>query len=277
MALQAIQYGSVSFLKAPLSLPAGNADTITKSLEPFHKGQGRNVVYAAASTGFLTYSEPSCGGGIGGPGAGAQLEQLGLVTGVKAGLSAIPVVGNALASLAGLITSPLQHHKLAVQKEQATLCRAVPEANNFLRGIDAAVAQRQMDTATAVQVMEQGYQNWLPSIAGIIQERGNTCNEACIQRKAFRAAIEKRKQDYALIDAQNASGAQGLLHGVVDAFNGVVSSVGAALSPSGGSGSALVEAGLTPARQSSLAMTIMVGGLLVVGVLWFQFIRGAKK
>ena len=282
--LQHISNGAVSFLKAPLVLPVGNAETIVNSLKPFHKPHDADGVRAAAQTGFLHgYDGGSvCGGSVGGPGFGSQIEQLGIVTGVKAGLAAIPVVGGALSGLAGLVTAPFAHHKQAVKTENATLCAAVPDANNFLRGIDAALAQGQIDRATAVQLMEQGYQNWLPEIAGIIKEGGNTCNAACIMRKQFRAAIEKRKQDYAIVDAQTASASQNILHGVSNAVRGVADALGfgnGGVSASDGSpsGSALVQAGLTPARQTSLAMTLMVGGVLVLGVFWFEFIRRAKK
>jgi hypothetical protein len=276
--LQHISNGAVSFLKAPLALPTGNAETIANSLAPFHKPRDRDAVVTAAQTGFLQGYE-NCGGSINGPGVGSQIEQLGIVTGVKAGLAAIPVVGGALSGLAGLVTAPFAHHKQAVKTEQATLCRAVPEANNFLRGIDAALAQGQIDAATAVQLMEQGYQNWLPEIRGIIKEGGNTCNAACIERKEFRAAIEKRKQDYAIVAAQSASASQNILHGVSNAVRGVADALGFGSGGGSGSpsGSALVQAGLTPARQNTLAMSIMVGGLLVVGVLWFEFIRRAEK
>lgn len=268
--LQQLSNGAVSYLKAPLALPVGNAETIVNSLKPFHKAKDADGVRVAAQTGFLTgYTD--CGGNIGGgPGIGTGL--------ISAGLGAIPVVGGALSKIVGVFGA---HHANAVKNENATLCDAVPQANNFLRGIDAALAQGQIDTATAVQAMEQGYQNWLPLIHGIIKEGGNTCNAACIMRKQFRAAIEKRKQDYAIIAAQSASASQNILHGVSDAARGVADFFGfgggTANASDDSSGSALVQAGLTPARQTSLAMTLMVGGVLVLGVFWIEFIRRAKK
>ena len=271
--LQHISNGAVSYLKAPLVLPVGNAETIVNSLKPFHKPHDADGVRAAAQTGFL-HGYENCGGNIGGgPGIGTGL--------IGAGLGAIPVVGGTLQKVFGIFGA---HHAQAVKNENATLCQAVPEANAFLRSIDAALAQGQIDRATAVQLLEQGYQNWLPEIRGILKEGGNTCNAACIMRKQFRAAIEKRKQDYAIIDAQTASASQNILHGVSNAVRGVADALGfgngegASASDGSPSGStALVQAGLTPARQTSLAMTLMVGGVLVLGVFWFEFIRRAKK
>jgi hypothetical protein len=269
LGLQSNSNGAVSFLKAPLALPVGNAETIVNSLKPFHKPSDADGVRVAAQTGFINWPPSACGGVVGGPGVGTGL--------ISAGLGAVPVVGGLLQKTFGIFGA---HHANAVKVEQATACQAVPAANNFLRQIDAALAQGQIDRATAVQAMEDFYQQtWLPSIQGIIKEGGNTCNAGCIYRKSFRAAIEKRKQDYAIIDAQNSSASQNILHGVADAAHGVADFFGFGGQTSGASdsGSALVQAGLTPARQTSLAMSLMVGGVLVLGVFWFEFIRRAKK
>src|SRR5712691_2888649 len=127
-------------MNAPSPVPQGNADTIVKSLEPFHKGQGRETVRKAALTGFFSYDEPSCRGGVGSGGAGIGTGLIG------AGLGSIPVVGGTLQKIFGIFGA---HHASAVRNEQAVLCQAVPDANNFLRSIDAAVAQGQIDVATA--------------------------------------------------------------------------------------------------------------------------------
>ena len=274
---------TVSVLKPAVTLPMGNAETIANSLGPYRDEKTRLGIRAAAETGFFSYDSSSCMRSGGGVGVGSQLAQVGVITGVKAGLNAIPVVGGALSSLASFALKPFQHHAQAVKTEQVTLCEAVPDANNFLRGIDAQVASGQLDTATAVQVMEQGYQNWRAnSVGAIIKDSGGQCNAACVLAKAFRAAIEKRKLDYALIDAQKTAGAQGLLHGVANALGGAVASVGSVVgrvfSPSGGTVSASVDAAsVSPAGPRTLTGFLIVGGALVAGVLWFQFIRGAKK
>jgi len=71
------------------------------------------------------------------------------------------------------------HHAAAVKLEQATLCQAVPDANNFLRQIDSLVSTGQMDVATAAQALEQGYSNWRDEVKAILQDTGGKCNYAC--------------------------------------------------------------------------------------------------
>lgn len=261
-------------------MPSGNADTITKALGPFFNQAEHDLIFGAASTGFFSYNEPSCSGaGIGGPSIATGL--------VGAGLGSIPVVGGTLSKLFGIFGA---HHAAAVKTEQATLCQAVPDANNFLRGIDAAVAQGQLDIPTATQALEQGYQNWLAEVKSIYQTgAGKNCNAACVYAKAFRAAIEKRKLDFQLVSARVASASQGVIGGVVDAFQGAVSSIANVFSPAapaavmalGGAGSpatpALAQAGLTPARQGTLAGFVLIGGLLLSVVLFSNLFGGSAK
>src|SRR5260370_2224135 len=195
MSLSLISYGSVSTLTPSSPVPRVNADTITASLAPFLNKSGRDGVYKAALTGFLGQEGlGSCGGNIGGPSIETGL--------ISAGLGSIPVVGATLSKIFGVFGA---HHAAAVKTEQATLCKAVPDANAFLRGIDSALAQGQIDVATAAQALEEGYQNWLQGASGILQGnilpsdgRGGKCNAACDYGKAFRAAIENRKANYAI-------------------------------------------------------------------------------
>jgi hypothetical protein len=247
----------------------GNADTIVNSLGKFPNAGARGLVRGAAETGFFSYNEPSCSGaGIGGPGVASQF--------ADAALGAVPEIGGLLKSLAGAFQ---MHHAAAVRNEQATLCQAVPAANNFLRGIDTAVSLGQMDTATAAQTLDQGFQNWLAQVKPILKDTGGKCNAACVYEKAFRAAIEKRKQDYALIDAQNSSGAQGLLGGVVNAVNDAASTVvravssavpafgqvGGAISQTSYGGPVPVQAGVLD--SGSLPGVVVIGGLLLAAVV----------
>jgi hypothetical protein len=257
-----------------MPLPSGNADTITNALGPWNKGPGSNaaaraVIYQAALTGFFSYNEPSCRG----VGVSSTNIGVGLAT---AGIGAIPVVGGALSKIVGIFGA---HHAAAVKTEQATLCQAVPDANNFLRGIDAAIAQGQIDAPTATQAMEQGYQNWLAEVKAILQDTGGHCNAACVYEKCFRACIEKRKQDYALKATAVAAQSQGVFGGVVNAVSSVVSSVQQALSPTGStilSTPAVVQAGLTPARQGTLAVFV-IGGVILLGFSLFSNLFGGNK
>lgn len=266
--LSLISQGSVSSLNPSSPLPPGNADTITRALGPFFNQAEHDLIYKAASTGFFTYDEPSCGTGVVGGGAGGQLAGVA----VSSGLSAIPIAGPLLSKLFSAI-NPIAHHAAAVRTEQATLCAQVPAANNFLREIDAAVLQGQLDTATAAQALETGYQNWLVSVKAIYKTgAGKNCNAACVYAKAFRAAIEMRKQNYALIQNSANAGAQGVAGGVVNAVEGFVSRVAGALNPS--SQPVLAQAGLTSARQTSLAVFVVAGGILFSAFVFAKLFGG---
>jgi len=262
--LSLISQGSVSSLNPSAPLPPGNAETIANSLGPFFNQPEHDLIFGAASTGFFSYNEPSCGGINTGESSGAQLASVG----ISSGIGAIPIAGPLLSKLFNVI-NPLAHHAAAVKTEQATLCRAVPEANNFLRQIDAAVSQGQLDVATAAQALEQGYQNWLVEVKPIYKTgAGKNCNAACVYAKAFRAAIEMRKQNYALIQNSAASGAQGVVGGVVNAVENAFTSIASSLT--GSSQPSLAQAGLTPARQSSMAIFLVIAGL---GVSAFVFAK----
>jgi len=278
--LSQIVGAGVSSYNPPVPLPTGNADTITNALGPWdgvvaagHSQGAHDLVYKAASTGFFTYDEPSCSGaGIsGGPSIGAQIG----ASAAGTALDAIPVVGSTLSKIFSAL-NPVAHHAAAVRTEQATLCEAVPNANNFLRGIDSAVAMRQIDVATAAQALEQGYMQWLLEVKPILQNTGGKCNAACVYAKAFRAAIEKRKQDYAIIAAQNAAGAQGVVGGVVNALTGAASSFASAFLPSS-SPAVLGQAGLTAPRQSMLATFLLIGGVLVGVAVFARLFSGGGK
>jgi hypothetical protein len=214
----------ISVLSATVQAPIGDAETIVNALGPFRDKGVEGLVRGAAQTGFFSYND-HCGA-IGGGSSNLQLAQFGINSGVQIGLTAakaIPIVGDIISSVASLATLPFAHHAQAVKNEQATLCAAVPAANQMLRGIDQLVSSGQIDTATASAAMDQGYSNWRDSIKGILKDTGGKCNAACVYEKVFQAAIMKRKQDYAVMDAQQSRGAQPVNGGgVVNAPGGVV-------------------------------------------------------
>jgi hypothetical protein len=274
--LSSISGGTVSALNPQYARPIGNADTIVNALAPFPSAGARAAVQGAAETGFFSYNEPSCAGAGINPDTSTALLTVG-----AAGASGIPVVGGIIAKALSIFGA---HHAAAVKTEQATLCQEVPKANAFLRGIDLAVSQGQIDPDTAASALEQGYAAWRAEVGAILKDSGGQCNAACVYEKCFRAAIEKRKQDYAWITSQNRAGAQGVsgvVSGVLDTVGKAVSDVltpGSAsvfASPATANASVLGQAGLTPARQSVLAGVLVVGGLLAV-VLFVNLIGGRK-
>jgi hypothetical protein len=280
--LQARSFATVSTLGIPASAPAGNAESITNALLGKSK-TGRAAVLGAATTGFFSYDEPSCGRGV-----GSGSVNIGAALG-GAALGSVPVVGGALKGLFGAFTA---HHAQAVKTEQATLCQAVPDANNFLRSIDALVASGQLDTASAVNAMQQGFQQWRSAeIARILKDTGGKCNAACVYEKCFQAAIEKRKLDYASASVQNTRGANGVIGGAVNLLTGApASSVSAGVTPlySGAPAAAPAYVGGVPSGivsaipgapvQAGLGVMSALpqnSGVLLIGVLFVAVIGSA--
>jgi hypothetical protein len=259
---------TISRLVASDPQPSGNADTITNSLAPFANASVRAAVFQAASTGIIPpYNEPSC--------AGAGISPGDYGTAIAAGgLKAIPVVGGLLSAALGAFGA---HHAAAVKLEQATLCSEVPGIQNLLAMVDQAVRQG-ADLGQATAALESGYQTFVSRTQKIFK----SCNAACDYQKYVRAAIEYRKQNYALIAAQNAAGSQGVIGGVVNAVTGAVNS----LLPSTPGGPATVTSGVAAAgilggggfslnpAQAKLAIIAVIGFMFVGGLV---FIANAKK
>ena len=265
--LQALSFGTVSSLGIPASAPVGSAESITNALLG-KSTTGRAAILGAATTGFFSYDEPSCGRGV-----GAGSPNIGAALG-GAALGSVPVVGGALKTLFSVFTG---HHAQAVKTEQATLCQAVPDANNFLRSIDALVASGQLDPASAVSAMQQGLQQWRVEVGAILKDTGGKCNAACVYEKCFQAAIEKRKLDYAAAAVGNTRGASGVIGGAVNLLNGAPLT-----SPSSGvttllSGAPVVAGlGVMDAAAPQFSGVFLVGAL-VVAVIGSAILFGGKS
>ncbi len=262
---------TVSRLVASNPLPQGNADTITNGLAPFPNAGVRGAVYAAASTGEIpAYNEPSCSG------AGIQNSDYVGSIGAAAAKNlfpSIPIIGGVLS---GIVSAFGAHHAAAVKQEQAVLCAEVPGIIAFLRSVDAAVLQG-ADPATASQALDSAYATFEQRTQIIFK----SCNAACDYRKYVRAAIEFRKQNYALMVAQNAKGAQGVLGGVVNAVTGAVNSLlpttpGAGASPAYAAAGILGAGGFTlNSAQAKLAIIFVVGSIFVGGIVFI--VSSAKR
>jgi hypothetical protein len=255
--IQVIGNGTVSALGIPTALPSGNPDTILSALGVTAKTPGYATIREAANGGSLVYAEPSCGRGVG------SSPNLGVALG-GAALGSVPVIGGALKTVFSIFTG---HHAAAVKNEQATLCQAVPDADNFLRAIDQMVISGQLSPTDAAAALDQGFQQWRANeISAIVKDSGGKCNAACVYELAFRAGIEKRKLDYAMIAAQSARGASGVIGGVVNLLTGTAQAVSSAISggpgPLGGAAGGPIAAGLVPASDSTFGF-LLIGGLLV--------------
>jgi hypothetical protein len=245
--------------------PLGDPSTIVNAIGKMPTASGAKALLDAATTGRLpAYTEKSCTQGSG-VGFGTQVGIVAKSSLISAGLSAIPVVGNLLASFSGLFSGAA--HAAAVKNEQAVLCQAVPEANGFLLQIDQAILAGQMSTDDAVTQLEGAYTQWLKEVSPVYKE--NPCNAACSYGRYFRAAIEKRKQDYALMGNSAARGSKGF-QGQSVAASGIVGQIETVFQKPA---SLLMSAGIVPASSPGLAVLLVVGILVVGSVAVYAFVK----
>jgi hypothetical protein len=128
----------------------------------------------------------------GGAGIGASAGGSGAV------LGGLPALAGTAATVVGLALIPLivwnfisAHHKIAVAREQATICDVTQAYNQWEETIEYGIAYGQatvLDSKNAVPVMEQQLQQALQAIK-------KECNAACYHQKAVKAlnlyAVEK--------------------------------------------------------------------------------------
>ncbi len=274
---------TVSILGVTLPQPKGNADTIVAAVGsagiPAHlKAKYLTALRAVADTGMLPeYRDGPCSGGPVSGGIGTKT-QLGLVTaqaGLQAGLSAIkigttalnavPVVGSILNSAISLISLPFAHHVAAARNEQATLCQAVPDAQNFLVQVDQYVQTGQWDHVTAVQEMEAGFTAWRREVSGIIHDTGGRCDAACFYEGYFRAAIEKRKLDYQQVESTLSQAASRATKSIEASVAAGVTSISAFLKKESG---VVASGDYTP-----IISALIVGAVIVFGVSLLSRLR----
>jgi hypothetical protein len=250
--------------------PLGDPSTIVKALGFLPNSSSVKLVTDAATTGRIPdYVVPECTKGPS-VGFGTQVGIVAKQSLISAGLSAVPVVGGLLANFSGLFSGA--KHAQAVQTEREILCQAVPEANGFLLQIDQALAAGQMTTDDAITQMEGAFAQWMKEVGPIYQEGPNKCNAACINGKAFRAAIEKRKQDYALQTNTQARGSKGF-QGQAIAQSAVVGAIDTVFQKPA---SLLIKAGLVPASSPGLAILIVAAVGVVGSYALYAYLRGRK-
>jgi hypothetical protein len=273
----------VSNFAPTIPQPKGNADTIVASIGsasvPAHlKTAYLAALRAVAESGNLPdYHDGPCSGGQGSGGIGTKTK-LGLVTaqaGLQVGLSAIkigttalnavPVLGQILSSAISLISLPFAHHQAAIQKEQATLCQAVPDAQNFLAQVDQYVVTGQWDHVTAVTEMEAGFTAWRREVAGIIHDTAGRCDESCFYERYFRAAIEKRKLDYQQIESTLSQAAARGTKAIETSVTGAVAKVTEFLKTQ----SAVVAGG----DYTPIISALVVGGAIVLALSLLSRLR----
>jgi hypothetical protein len=113
----------------------------------------RNFAIAACRLNAIPYGRVTpgdCKGQVkNNPNVGAALA----ATGVKLGLSAVPVVGNALSALANFL--PFAHHAQAVQNEQQTLCDVTVNYAGFRDAINSALSTGAIPLQDAIVKAQQ--------------------------------------------------------------------------------------------------------------------------
>jgi hypothetical protein len=104
------------------------------------------------------------------------------------------------AGLVGLFSGLLNHHKLAVKKEQSILCSAVPAANNYLQLISQAVQSGQSSPQDAIHALDSLLSDFRSNVGSIAHQ----CNAACVMTLELQAIVLELQSQYQdLIAAQN--------------------------------------------------------------------------
>jgi hypothetical protein len=288
---------TVSTLGNPVSLPVGDPNTITDSLGPYPNQKTRDVIFAAATNGripdYFKKNPGDCGATTV---SGLSLSQLGIQagqSGAALGVGALQVAGTiggvaagAATAGIGLVTTVLlgliTHHKQAVALEQADLCQAVPDANNFLIGVDQAVAAGRLDFNSAPSILDQGLTAWRQEVGAILKDTGGKCNAACVYEKCFQACIAIRKLKYQYQAASSAQSANlpGSVVSAAPVAAPIVVPTGISAAPlavAPAVGNLLAQAGFTPQSQSTLATVVIVGVAILLGAVAVKFIFGGGK
>jgi hypothetical protein len=128
-------------------------------------------------------------------GAGLALSgvQIGLLaTGTALGPVTLGI-SVAVSAIVGLFSTLVAHHAQAVQKEQSTLCSAVPAANNYLKIISSAVASGQATPQDGIDALNSLLSDFESQVSSIRQGSDPTasgeCNAACVMQSELHAIV----------------------------------------------------------------------------------------
>lgn len=87
------------------------------------------------------------------------------VTGIKAGLNAVPIVGGFLAQIANFL--PFAHHAQAVANEQATICDVSLNWAGFAAAMEEGLRTRQIGLQDAITKLDGFHQNFTAELATV--------------------------------------------------------------------------------------------------------------
>jgi hypothetical protein len=137
-------------------------------------------------------------------------------------LTAIPIVGGFLSSIAGAIEGLIgRHHAAAVAKEQETLCAIVPGINYQMDQLDAAVASGQISIEQEIEQLQQTLGQLTAAVASIEQN----CNESCVIEDELSANIALRQ--WMAVNLEMMSG--GILSGGLGGISPLELAIGGAI------------------------------------------------
>jgi hypothetical protein len=206
-------------------------EQIAKSI-PTNKSQAENLqIIAAIKTGKITPDSDvnkRCHSAGKQPGVGSMIEKTGVTSGVSvaagAGFSSLAAAGSISSLAAGAATAGIgallavgfmiiEHHKAAVQREDATLCDLVPKINTTIANIDAAFAAGQITAAQASTTFAQLHTLTLQALSGIFK----SCNAACLLGARLKAIGMYRTISYQRIESARAAAAASSSSGVLGA------------------------------------------------------------
>lgn len=115
--------------------------------------------------------------------------------GLKAA-AVVPVVGQILDAAINIFSAITQHHALAVQQEQTTLCLIVPKINDAIAGLDQAITQGQITLQQAFDGLSYLQNTYLQTVQPILKNSSSACNAACVIDRGIVALLEYKSYKY---------------------------------------------------------------------------------
>jgi hypothetical protein len=180
----------------------GDCGTVTK----ISLGPSVGVVKGLGLASSVAGGAASIGGAVGAGTAGAFGAGAGFA---GAAATAASVVGLAALPFAvwGMVNA---HHKVAIAKEQATLCDVVVAANNFWDALESAMQQGKIVPDDAIAAIKQTEPQLLAAMKPI--KKTSPCNAACEMEYALRAIdLYNVEVYYPSLRQAGASGIAGLI------------------------------------------------------------------
>jgi hypothetical protein len=115
---------------------------------------------------------------------------------IRAGLKAIPVIGDFLAQVWDKV-DPFAAHARAVAREQGTLCQAVPQVNSAFFQIDSDFRAGHLSGQEAQAELDNVAAGFRQEVGAIIKEGPGQCNAACVIGHLVDAEVVLKKEQYA--------------------------------------------------------------------------------